>query len=144
MHHSIEQGEPFPEVRERFGHALLIDNADPGYDKTGHAETVEVVFDPTKTNYETVAKYFFEIHDPTQVDRQGPDIGDQYRSVVFYTDDNQKKTNEKLIEILKGNGLKVATKVVPATTFWEAEKYHQDYYEVTGKQPYCHIYTKRF
>lgn len=112
--------------------------------KTGHAETVEVIFDPSKISYETVAKYFFEIHDPTQVDRQGPDIGEQYRSVVFYTDDNQKKTTEKLIEILKGKGLKVATKVIPATTFWEAEKYHQDYYEVTGKQPYCHVYTKRF
>ncbi|OGC93725.1 MAG: peptide-methionine (S)-S-oxide reductase [candidate division Zixibacteria bacterium RBG_16_53_22] len=112
--------------------------------KTGHAETVEVVFDPTKTDYETVAKYFFEIHDPTQIERQGPDIGEQYRSVIFYTDDNQKKVNEKLIEILRGKGLKVATKVIPAATFWEAEKYHQDYYEVTGKQPYCHIYTKRF
>jgi len=112
--------------------------------KTGHAETVEVVFDPAKTDYETVAKCFFEIHDPTQVDRQGPDIGEQYRSLVFYSDDNQKKTAEKLIEILKGKGYKVATKVLPAATFWEAEKYHQDYYAVTGKQPYCHIYKKRF
>jgi peptide methionine sulfoxide reductase msrA/msrB len=112
--------------------------------KTGHAETVEVVFDPAKTDYETVAKYFFEIHDPTQVDRQGPDIGEQYRSVVFYTDDNQKKIADKLIGILIDKGYKVATRVVRAENFWEAEDYHQDYYEVTGKQPYCHIYTKRF
>jgi peptide methionine sulfoxide reductase msrA/msrB len=112
--------------------------------KTGHAETVEVVFDPAKTDYETVAKRFFEIHDPTQVDRQGPDIGEQYRSVVFYADENQKKITEKLIGILKEKGLKVVTQVVKAENFWEAEKYHQDYYDVTGKTPYCHVYTKRF
>jgi len=112
--------------------------------KTGHAETVEVEFDPAKVSYEEVAKYFFEIHDPTQVNRQGPDVGTQYRSEVFYVNDAQKKTAEKLIGILKDKGYDVATTVAPAGTFWAAEKYHQDYYAHNGKEPYCHIYQKRF
>jgi len=111
---------------------------------TGHAETVEVVFDPSKTTFEKLARLFFEIHDPTQVDRQGPDVGDQYRSAIFYVDDGQKQTAEKLIKILEGKGYDVATELVKADTFWEAEEYHQDYYEHTGKQPYCHIYQERF
>jgi peptide methionine sulfoxide reductase msrA/msrB len=111
---------------------------------TGHAETVEVVFDPAKASYEEVAKAFFEIHDPTQKNRQGPDIGTQYRSVVFYRDEAQKETAEKLIGILKANGLDVATELKKAGPFWPAEDYHQDYYERNGKEPYCHIYTKRF
>lgn len=111
---------------------------------TGHAETVEVVFDPTMVSYEDLAKLFFEIHDPTQVNRQGPDVGEQYRSVVFYADDNQKKVTERLIGILKDKGYKVATEVIPAGTFWKAEDYHQDYYEKKNGTPYCHAYTKRF
>lgn len=111
---------------------------------TGHAEAVEVIFDPTKTNFETLAKYFFEIHDPTQVNRQGPDVGDQYRSAVFYSNDNQKTVTEKLIGILKDKGYKVVTQVAPAGPFYEAEKYHQDYYAGNGKEPYCHVYQKRF
>jgi peptide methionine sulfoxide reductase msrA/msrB len=111
---------------------------------TGHAETVEVVFDPGKTNFETLAKLFFEIHDPTQWNRQGPDYGDQYRSAIFYVDDSQRQTAEKLIGILKDKGYKVVTQVAKAEQFWEAEKYHQRYYENTGKQPYCHVYQKRF
>lgn len=114
------------------------------YTETGHAEAVEVVFDPSRTSFENLAKLFFEIHDPTQVDRQGPDVGDQYRSEVFYVDDNQKATTEKLIGILKAKGLNVATKLAMAGEFWEAEDYHQDYYNKTGKEPYCHTYTKRF
>jgi len=112
--------------------------------RTGHAEGIEVVFDPAKTDFETLAKLFFEIHDPTQVDRQGPDIGNQYRSAVFYLDDEQKATAEGLIAQLRQQGLKVATRLVKATTFWPAETYHQDYYVKTGKAPYCHVYTKRF
>lgn len=111
---------------------------------TGHAEAVEVVYDPTKTDYETLARLFFEIHDPTQVDRQGPDIGEQYRSEVFYLNDEQKQIAEKLIHDLKGKGYKVATKVTKATEFYKAEKYHQDYYINKGTLPYCHGYTKRF
>ncbi len=111
---------------------------------TGHAEANEIVFDPSKTTYEDLAKYFFEIHDPTQINRQGPDIGDQYRSVVFYSSDTQKQIAEKLIGQLKAKGLKVATELAAADTFYEAEQYHQDYYTYTGKEPYCHVYTKRF
>lgn len=111
---------------------------------TGHAEAVMVVFDPSLTSYETLAKLFFEIHDPTQLDRQGPDVGEQYRSEVFYTNPNQKEVAEKLIGLLKTKGYKVVTQVTPAGTFWEAEDYHQDYYARKGTQPYCHIYTKRF
>lgn len=114
------------------------------YENTGHAEVVEVVFDPKQTSYETLARLFFEIHDPTQINRQGPDIGDQYRSAVFYTNNEQKETAEKLIALLKGKGYNPVTEVVPADTFWVAEDYHQDYYDNTGKQPYCHIYQKRF
>lgn len=112
--------------------------------RSGHIEAVEIVYDPSKTNFEELAKLFFEIHDPTQVDRQGPDIGEQYRSVVFYMNDDQKAITEKLIDQLKKNGYQVATKVEKAAEFYAAEKYHQDYYEKKGTLPYCHGYTKRF
>jgi peptide methionine sulfoxide reductase msrA/msrB len=112
--------------------------------KTGHAEAVRVVFDPGQTTYEKLARLFFEIHDPTQVNRQGPDIGEQYRSEIFYLDEEQKMISEKLIKLLEGRGYKVATQVTKATTFWPAEKYHQDYYFRKGSIPYCHGYTKRF
>lgn len=111
---------------------------------TGHAETIEVVFDPSQTDFETVAKYFFEIHDPTQKNRQGPDVGYQYRSAVFYKSEKQKEITEKLIGILKGKGYDVVTEVAPAGEFWPAEGYHQDYYDNHHKQPYCHVYEKRF
>jgi peptide methionine sulfoxide reductase msrA/msrB len=112
--------------------------------RTGHAEAVEVVFDPGVVSYETLAKLFFEIHDPTQVDRQGPDRGSQYRSAVFYVDDEQKRIAEELVTILRGKGYDVATEVTEAGRFWEAEDYHQDYYERTGGSPYCHTRQKRF
>jgi len=111
---------------------------------TGHAEAVQVVFEPSKVTYEDLTKLFFEIHDPTQVNRQGPDIGSQYRSEIFYRTDAQKAIAEKLIQILKDKGYKVATKVTKASAFWPAEAYHQDYYEHKGTLPYCHAYSKRF
>ncbi|MBM4083403.1 MAG: bifunctional methionine sulfoxide reductase B/A protein [Planctomycetes bacterium] len=111
---------------------------------TGHAEALEVTFDATKTSFEALAKLFFETHDPTQVNRQGPDVGEQYRSAIFYVDEEQKKTAEKLIAVLKDKGYKVVTGVIPASTFWPAEDYHQRYYERKGQQPYCHVYKKRF
>ncbi len=111
---------------------------------TGHAEAVKIVFDPAKASYTALAKLFFEIHDPTQTDGQGSDLGDQYRSEIFYTTDRQKEIAEELIRELKGKGYKVVTRVTPATDFWKAEDYHQDYYNKTGKEPYCHRYTPRF
>jgi peptide methionine sulfoxide reductase msrA/msrB len=112
--------------------------------ETGHAEAVEVLFDSRKASFETLARLFFEIHDPTQENRQGPDIGDQYRSAVFYLNEEQRKTTEKLIKLLEKKGLDVATQVVKADEFWPAENYHQDYYSKNGKEPYCHIRIKRF
>jgi peptide methionine sulfoxide reductase msrA/msrB len=105
---------------------------------------VEIIFDPSKVNYETVAKLFFEIHDPEQLNQQGPDKGAQYRSEIFYTTPEQKEIALKLIAILKNKDFKVVTKVTPATKFWKAENYHQNYYEKNRKQPYCHFYVKKF
>jgi peptide methionine sulfoxide reductase msrA/msrB len=111
---------------------------------TGHAEAVEVVFNPDKVSFEELAKLYFETHDPTQVNRQGPDIGAQYRSEIFYLNDKQKEVSQKLIDILKAKGLKVATRLTKASKFWDGEEYHQDYYQKKRGTPYCHIYTKRF
>jgi peptide methionine sulfoxide reductase msrA/msrB len=108
--------------------------------KTGHAESLEIVYDPNKTSYEKLARLFFETHDFSQVNRQGPDVGTQYRSVIFYLNDAQKKTAEQMIQTLRKAGYKVATQVVKAGTFWPAEEYHQDYYNKTGGTPYCHTY----
>ena len=112
--------------------------------RTGHAEAVEVVYDPSKTTYEALARIFFETHDPEQVNRQGPDVGEQYRSGIFYLDDEQRGVAESLIERLRTSGLDVATEVTPAGRFWHAEDYHQDYYGKNGQSPYCHRYVKRF
>ena len=100
--------------------------------KTGHAEAIEVVYDPSITTFEELARLFFEIHDPTQINRQGPDIGEQYRSAIFYRNEKQKEIAEKLIKILEGKGYEIATELTPADTFWEAEDYHQDYYSNRG------------
>lgn len=113
-------------------------------DRTGHAEAVEVVYDPEKTSYEALVRLFFETHDFTQLNRQGPDIGKQYRSEVFYLNEEQKKVALDLIKTLKEKGFDVKTKVTEATKFWPAELYHQDYYTKTGKLPYCHVYRKIF
>ncbi len=110
---------------------------------TGHIEAIEVTFDPAKTSYEELARLFFNIHDPTQVNRQGPDVGEQYKSAIFYLNEEQKRIAESLIGELESKGYHVATELIPASTFWEAEDYHQDYYEKKGNQPYCHIYTER-
>lgn len=114
------------------------------YKNSGHIEAVEIVYDPAKTSFEELGRLFFEIHDPTQVDRQGPDVGEQYRSEVFYLNEEQKKITERLIKQLEDKGYNIATQVTPATTFWKAENYHQNYYDKKGSLPYCHGYTKRF
>ena len=112
--------------------------------RTGHLETVEVIYDPKVVSYETLAKAFFEIHDPTQTDGQGPDIGSQYLSAIFVKNDEERKTVQKLIKILEDKGLKIATKVIDGDVFYKAEDYHQDHYEKKGSKPYCHAYVKRF
>ena len=111
---------------------------------TGHAEAVKVTYDPSQTSFEALARLYFETHDPTQLNRQGPDIGTQYRSEIFYANEEQKDTAEQLINMLKAKGYDVKTAVTRAGEFWQAEEYHQDYYEKTGKTPYCHIYKKIF
>ncbi len=112
--------------------------------KTGHLETVEVIYDPTKISYTQLAKAFFEIHDPTQKNGQGPDIGEQYHSAVFVANENEKKIIFSLLEKLKANGFTPATKVFIGGTFYKAEEYHQNYYQKKGSAPYCHSYVKRF
>lgn len=112
--------------------------------RTGHAESVEIIFESGKTDFETICRYFLEIHDPTQLYRQGPDIGSQYRSVIFYFDEKQKKIAEKLLSILREKGYSVVTELVRFYRFWNAEEYHQDYYQRKGDRPYCHRFEKRF
>lgn len=111
---------------------------------SGYIEAIEVLYDPKEVNYETLAKLFFEIHDPTQKDGQGPDIGSQYISAIFTSDLQEKKTVQKLIDLLKSKKIVVATKILKAQEFYKAEEYHQDYYKKSNKLPYCHVYTKRF
>lgn len=110
---------------------------------TGHAETVRIIFDPLKIDLEKLIKYFFEIHDFTQFGGQGPDIGDQYRSVIFYTNDEQRIIAEKIKAELSKK-YTVSTSIEKAKEFYMAEEYHQDYYQKTGKMPYCHFRRKVF
>jgi peptide methionine sulfoxide reductase msrA/msrB len=112
--------------------------------KTGHAEAIEILFDPAKTSYEKLARLFFEIHDPTTKDSQGPDVGNQYRSGVFYTNEEQKKIAQKLIDLLKAKGFAVVTELAPAKTFWAAEDYHQDYLTKNPGRYDCHVRVERF
>jgi len=114
------------------------------YEKTGHAEAVEVLFDADEVSYEDLTKLFFETHDPTQINRQGPDVGEQYRSEIFYLDESQKETAERLVAELRSLGYPVATRISQAGRFWPAEDNHQNYYGKNGQLPYCHAYTPRF
>jgi len=112
--------------------------------ETGHAEAVEVVFDPSVIPFDELARHFFEIHDPTTPNRQGVDVGNQYRSAVFYTSEQQRETVERLIGILRDRGFDVVTEVRPLDVFWPAEEYHQDYYGKNGGRSFCHTRVNRF
>lgn len=111
---------------------------------TGHLETVEVIYDKTKISFKEIAKTFFEIHDPTQRDGQGPDIGKQYLSAVFVNNNKEKETTQELIKQLTSNGYDIATKILDVVEFYEADESHQNYYNKKGSLPYCHGYSKRF
>lgn len=110
------------------------------YDNTGHAEAVKITFDPKKIDYETLLKQFFRMHDPTQLNRQGPDVGNQYRSAIFYFDEQQKNTAEQVIKGLNESSFhgKIVTTLEKAEKFWPAEEYHQKFTEKTG-MGMCHI-----
>ncbi|MGQ3890756.1 bifunctional methionine sulfoxide reductase B/A protein [Legionella sp. CNM-4043-24] len=122
---------------------------DPGYQQvcqgnTGHYEAARVLFDRQVTDYQSVLRRFFEIHDPTQRSGQGPDIGPQYQSAVFCYTDEQRTIAGDLIQLLQKKGYPVATKLLDVQTFWPAEDYHQYYYSKNNRQPYCHRPVKRF
>lgn len=121
----------------------------PDYDsvcsgRTGHVECVEVSYDPSIVDYETLCRLFFETHDFSQEDGQGPDIGSQYLSQIFCADDAEREIAERLIGELKRMGHHVATTVRGPSKFWPAEDYHRQYYERQGKTPYCHAYRQIF
>lgn len=99
---------------------------------SGHAEAIEIIFDPEIVSYETLVKRFFEIHDPTQRNRQGPDVGEQYRSAIFYLSEAQRRIAEKYMIFLKGKNINIATQLMPATHFYRAEDYHQNYHDKVG------------
>ena len=108
---------------------------------TGHAEVVEVSFDPQRVTYERLVDIFFKIHDPTTLNRQGPDVGDQYRSVIFCHSDEQRKVAESMKEKAGKSGRyknPIVTFIEPAPIFWRAEEYHQRYFEKNGG-PSCHV-----
>lgn len=109
---------------------------------TGHAEAVQITFDPRVVSYAKLLEIFFVVHDPTTLNRQGPDVGTQYRSAIFYHTDEQKKTAETAIQIVNETaewGAPAVTEITAFTNFYKAEDYHQQYFELHGEQPYCRI-----
>ncbi|GGL69796.1 peptide-methionine (S)-S-oxide reductase MsrA [Halocalculus aciditolerans] len=122
---------------------------DPSYEAvcegdTGHAEVIEVAFDPEEITYEQLLAVFFTVHDPTTLNRQGPDVGSQYRSAVFYENDEQREAVESFVEELESEGVyeDIVTEVEPRTEFYEAEAYHQDYFEKNPGSTYCQVNTQ--
>ena len=107
---------------------------------TGHAEAIQITYDPEIISYRTLLEVFFYTHDPTTLNRQGNDVGTQYRSVIFYRNEKEKKEAEKIIEQLENDKVyssRIVTELVPFDHFYEAEEYHQDYYNNNKNQPYC-------
>ena len=116
--------------------------ANPTYEQvctgvTGHAEVVEIEYDETEITYDELLDIFFGIHDSTQLNRQGNDVGTQYRSIILYSDDTQKEKALKKIEKLKKSGVDSVTEIKPLEKFYPAEEYHQNYFEKNPSQPYC-------
>jgi peptide-methionine (S)-S-oxide reductase len=108
----------------------------------GHAEAIEIIFDPAKTSFRQILEFFFQIHDPTTLNRQGNDLGTSYRSAIFYTDDEQRRIAEDTIADVEASGLwpgKVVTEVAKVSDFWEAEPEHQDYLERIPNGYTCHF-----
>ncbi len=113
--------------------------------KTGHAEVVQVSYDESKISLENILEVFFKTHDPTTLNRQGNDVGSQYRSAIFYHDDEQRETAVRVIEALvqsEAFDKPIVTEVVPIKNFYKAEDYHQNYFEQNGQQPYCDMVIK--
>ncbi|MDX1415310.1 MAG: peptide-methionine (S)-S-oxide reductase MsrA [Candidatus Promineifilaceae bacterium] len=109
---------------------------------TGHAEVVQITFDPIVISFREILQVFFATHDPTTLNRQGADVGTQYRSVIFYHSQEQKETAEALIAELNNEGIwpnPIVTELTPADVFYVAEDYHQDYYKYNSQQPYCRV-----
>lgn len=111
---------------------------------TGHIEVIRVIYDPEQVSYANILKRFFEIHDFSQTNGQGPDLGEQYLSTIFYFNDEQHKIAKQIIGLLIDKKYRVATSLKAATVFWVAENYHQNYYTLKGQEPYCHIWQKIF
>ena len=122
------------------GHVANPDYAQVSAGDTGHAEVVQITFDPRVISRDVILQVYFTIHDPTTLNRQGNDVGEQYRSIAFYRDDAQKAAIEKAIADAGAhwNG-KVVTEVVPFRQFYKAENYHQEYFKLHGTQPYCQL-----
>jgi peptide-methionine (S)-S-oxide reductase len=120
--------------------------ANPRYEdvktgRTGHAETVEIVFDPDRISYEEILRFFFRFHDPTTKNRQGNDVGTQYRSTIFYHDDAQRETAQRVVKEVDASGTwsrPLVTEIVPVSKFWPAEDYHQDYLQRIPWGYNCH------
>jgi peptide-methionine (S)-S-oxide reductase len=113
--------------------------------KTGHAEVVQVEYDPARVSFESLLEVFWQIHDPTTLNRQGPDVGTQYRSIIFYSDEHERKAAEESKRRLDESGKlgrPVVTQIVPAAEFYRAEEYHQRYYERMGIAPTCGIHGR--
>jgi len=109
--------------------------------RTGHAEACLVDFDPAQVSYEELVKKFFQMHDPTTMNRQGPDVGEQYRSAIFFHDENQKLASQRIKDEFE-QGLKgrtVVTQILPVPTFYPAEDYHQQYFKKKGISAHCHL-----
>lgn len=114
------------------------------YGTTAHKETLKVTYNADQISYEAILKYFFEIHDFSQEDGQGPDIGEQYKSVIFYQNETEHATAQAIINLLKKHKYHVATQLSPAMPFYRAEEYHQKYYAKHHASPYCHIHRNIF